>query len=146
MPGIPPTRSTYIQRATASLKHGDKLFKFLIDPDRRAIMRKAADDGVVVVSRLSEPLLTAFTLAELKPFPVRQFVGSLTKAVLTEEGYDVAVRGVRVPGDRIFSKGSKYRRHQDSPEGGDASEWLNRVVSIMTSSERARMTQLLAAR
>jgi hypothetical protein len=144
MTGIPPSRSPNILRAKSSLKRGDEFFKFLTDPDRRAIMRKAADDGVVVVSRLSEPLLAVFALPDLKPFPVRQFIGALTKAVLAEEGYDVAVRGVRVPGDRIFTKGSKYRQRQDSEEG-NAAEWLTRLVAIMTRSERARMVQLLAA-
>lgn len=71
--------------------------------------------------------------------------------MLEEEGYEVAVRGVKVPNDPIFSKGSRYRRREApeisavDDEDGEGPDWMERIVAVLTSAERARLARLLTA-
>ena len=81
---------------------------------------------------------------DVKLQPVKQFAGVCVRAVLEEEGFQVAAKGVRVSKDPVFRTGSTY---EQIPVGTtDKTTFLMRLVQCMTDEEAGEVLELLRMR
>jgi hypothetical protein len=87
----------------------------------------AAEQDVPPVSAISEELLRRFG-KELKSITVRQFIGTVVKAILADRGFEVAQTGIRLPKDKVFTTGAAYRKAAVAREG-DSEDILRRAFA-----------------
>jgi hypothetical protein len=86
----------------------------------------------------------------VKHLPVRQWIGVLTRALLTREGFEVDERGVRFK-DPVFKSGSTYRRVEeettdnDEDDDNDLEQTFGRMVEGLTTSEQNLLCKVLQA-
>jgi len=96
-----------VKRSAQALKNGEKILAEVLLHERAIVA--AAERGVPPVSAVSITLKEKFP-EDMKAATVRQFVGTVVKAVLLKRGYEVFQTGVRLPKDTVFSTGSVYRK------------------------------------
>jgi hypothetical protein len=96
------------KRAARALHRGDEILAFVGQREVRASLVAAAKAGVPPVASISEELKAKIG-EEVTSLPVRSFVGICVRAILEEEGFEVAEKGVRISGDPVFRTGSVYR-------------------------------------
>lgn len=102
---FPPMVSA--KRAAQAFTNGTAILDLIVA--NKAALIAAAEDGVAPVTVLSASLRAKFP-ADIKTAPVRQFVGTAIKAVLTDAGFEVLQTGVRLPRDPVFTTGAIYRK------------------------------------
>jgi len=73
--------------------------------------------------------------------PVRQWIGTLTRALLALEGYEVDDRGVRFA-DPVFKSGSTYRRVEED-EDTDLDPALEETFGRMVEGLEPREQRVL---
>jgi hypothetical protein len=122
--------------------HGTRILEFIQRPEIRQKLIAAADAGVPPVTVVSSQILR-LAGKEAKLPPVRQFVGLCVRAVLEQEGFQVAAKGVRVSQDLIFRTGSTYDR---GPDPTKASTFFARMVQSLTEQEADELIALLRRR
>jgi hypothetical protein len=76
--------------------------------------------------------------------PLKQFAGLCVRAVLEEEGFEVAETGVRVSNDPIFRTGSTYQRVKAQKSA--SSSLLVRLIGALTEEEARQALQSLRKR
>lgn len=104
------------RRAASVIHRGDEILECV--EDEKDLLIEGADEGVPPVSKIGRILDDRFG-DDVKHLPVRQWIGSLVRALLAVEGYEVEERGVRFK-DPVFKSGSTYRRvDQDSDADND---------------------------
>jgi hypothetical protein len=96
------------KRAARALHRGDEILEFLGQSAVRASLVAAAKAGIPPVASVSDKLKAKIG-REIGSLPVRSFVGICVRAILEEEGFEVAEKGVRISGDPVFRTGSVYR-------------------------------------
>jgi len=96
-----------VKRAAEAFHNGPAILGFI--RENKAALIAAADQGVPPVSAISGGLKDRFPV-DMKASPIRQFVGTAIKAVLTEAGFEVHQTGVRLPRDPVFTTGAIYRK------------------------------------
>ena len=79
---------------------------------------------------------------DVKLAPVKQFAGICVRAVLEEEGFELADTGVRLSKDPVFRTGSVFTRSS----GSGSTELLARFVESLTDDEARRIKILLRRR
>jgi hypothetical protein len=130
-------------RSAQALNHGPKILAFLKESNARRLLVTAAESGSPPVTAISKKLLGLISAKEAKTIVVRQFIGLCVRAVLEEEGFEVAEKGVRVSRDPIFRTGSTYRRVQT---GHAHSTLLARFIHSLTDEEVSQALMLLRKR
>jgi hypothetical protein len=114
------------------------------EPKTRRLLVAAAERGEPPVTAISDKLLQLIPAKDAKLMPLKQFAGLSVRAVLEEEGFEVAETGVRVSNDPVFRTGSTYRRIQ--AEQRRSSELLVRIIQDLTDEEARQALRLLRKR
>jgi hypothetical protein len=132
------------QRGSRSIVGGEELLQVLTSGPYIIALEEGVEEEVPPVSKISHMLKERFPGNEpdLKAMPVRQFIGSAVRAILSERGYALDESGVRIPNDPIFSTGSTYRKIE---EEDDAEDFLERFVEMLSPAELRRLQVLIKA-
>lgn len=132
------------RRGAKSIVGGDELLKVLTSGPCIIALEQGVKEEVPPVSKISQMLVEKFPdkSPDLKALPVRQFIGSTVRAILSERGYLVDESGVRIPNDPIFKSGSTYRKTDDEEEEDDL---LKRFVEMLSPDELQRLSDLVKA-
>jgi hypothetical protein len=129
-------------RSARAVLHGTRILEFIQRPETRQKLIAAAEAGVPPVTAISSQIVK-LAQREAKLSPVKQFVGLCVRAVLEQESFQVAAKGVRVSKDPIFRTGSTYERR---PAGGKGRTFLVRMVEALTDQEADELFALLQRR
>lgn len=134
------------RRGSQSIVGGDVLLDALTSDAYVSALKEGVAEAVPPVSKISELLLQQFpgTAPNLKATPVRQFIGSTVKAILSDEGYEVDESGIRLPNDPVFRSGSTYRLKTET-EVGKEDDILERFVAMLNPDELRRLHDLVKA-
>jgi hypothetical protein len=131
-------------RSARAVLHGARILEFVQDPKTRQKLITAAVAGAPPITAISSRLAELVGVKDVKLQPVKQFAGICVRAVLEEEGFRVAARGVRVSNDPVFRTGSTYER---IPVGTTKkATFLTRLVQCMTDEEASEVLELLRRR
>jgi hypothetical protein len=139
--------SKAMRRATRSARailHGPKILEQIQQTKVRRLLVAAAQSGVPPVTAISDKLLEILPRKDAKLTPVKQFTGLCVRAVLEEEGFDVAETGVRVSNDPVFRTGATYRRLVAGKSPAVA--LLSRIIQTLTDEEVEEAVKLLRQR
>jgi hypothetical protein len=139
-----PMNSRAMRRAVRSARavlHGFQILEFAKEPRTRRLLAAAADSGVPPVTAISGKLLQFIPAKDAKLTPLKQYAGLCVRAVLEEEGFEIADTGVRVSKDPIFKSGATYRRVQAEKSGTPA--LLVRLILTLTEEEKGEALKLL---
>jgi len=131
-------------RSQRAVLHGPAILKFVRRPRTRQKLIAAAEEGAPPITAISSRLVELVGSEDAKLQPVKQFAGVCVRAVLEEEGFQVAAKGVRVSNDPVFRTGSTYER---IPVGTiKKTTFLGRLVQCMTDDEASQVLELLRMR
>jgi hypothetical protein len=130
-------------RSTRAVLHGAEILEFIRNPKTRRKLVAAAESGRPPVTGISEDLKELIG-KDVKLQPIRQFVGVCVRAVLEEEGFQVADTGVRVSKDPVFRTGATYER--SLVEKTKKSALLLRFIESLTEEEAKEALRLLRDR
>ena len=130
------------QRSARAVLHGTEILEFVQELKTRRLLIAAAESGVPAVTAISGELRELVGPKDAKLAPVKQFAGLCVRAVLEQEGFEVADAGVRLSNDPMFRTGSVYRRRSDS----DSTDLLVRFIESLTDDEARRVKTLLRRR
>jgi hypothetical protein len=122
-------------RSARAVLHGPEILELVQEPKTRRALVAAAESGVPPVTAISGKLVKFIPTKDAKLLPLKQFTGLCVRAVLEEEGFEVADTGVRVSNDQIFRTGSTYRRIQ--VEQRATSEVLLRIIQTLEEATQA---------
>jgi hypothetical protein len=131
-------------RSARAVLHGPEILELVREPKTRRLLVAAAESGAPPVTAVSDRLLQLIAVKDAKLMPLKQFAGLCVRAVLEEEGFEVAETGVRVSRDPVFRTGSTYRRIQ--AEQRRSSELLLRFIQSLTDEEARQALRLLRKR
>lgn len=131
------------QRSARAVLHGSEILEFVQEPKTRRLLVTAAETGAPPVTAISSALKTLVGKADAKLAPVKQFTGLCVRAVLEEEGFELAETGVRLSNDPVFRTASVYKRISAS---GKTDELLVRFIEILTDAEATLALKLLKNR
>jgi hypothetical protein len=129
-------------RSARAVLRGDRILEFIQHPKTRRLLVDAAASGAPPVTAISSKLLELVGPKDARLAPVKQFVGVCIRAVLEEEGFDLAESGVRVSNDPIFRTGSTYQPVQ----AGKSVALLVRIIEALTDEEARQALRLLRNR
>jgi hypothetical protein len=129
-------------RSAHAVRHGTRILEFIQRPETRQKLIAAATAGNPPVTAVSHQILR-FAGRDAKVPLVKQFVGLCIRAVLEQEGFQVAAKGVRVSNDPVFRTGSTYDR---DPVPTKARSFLARMVQSLTDEEADELLTLLQRR
>lgn len=97
---------------------GLKVYECLRTPELRDCIVRAAAAGDPPVGAVSAKLVELLGVGAFRPMYMKHLVGLTVRDVLTEEGFKLIRRGVRLHGDPIFKAGATYARApQRAPPG-----------------------------
>jgi hypothetical protein len=132
------------RRAAQALVRGDEILECV--EENKDLLIEGAEEGVPPVSKIGAILFRKFG-DDVKHLPVRQWIGTLTRALLALEGFEVDESGVRFT-DPVFKSGSTYRRVEkdDDDEYDPALEQtFRRMVEGLTTSEQRVLLKVVEA-
>jgi hypothetical protein len=133
------------RRVARNVPKGAEVLEFLSGAKGRKLLVATAADGDPPVSAISGELAKILSAKDLKLTPVKQFVGLAVRAVLEEEGYEVARTGVWLGDDPVFSTGAVYQKSAQ-PRAADADDFLERFVEMLSEAEMGRAVELIQRR
>ena len=139
--------SRSMRRATRSARavlHGPRILDLVTELKNRRKLIAAAESGVPPVTAISTQLNELIGPKDAKLPPVKQFAGLCISAVLEEEGFAVASKGVRLSNDPIFRTGSTYERL--IPVASTGPTLLARFVQTLNEEEIEELIRLVHAR
>jgi hypothetical protein len=131
------------RRAARAVIHGDRILEYMTSRAARKLLVSAAEAGQPPVASVSHDI-ERIAKADSKLAPVKQFAGLCIRAVLQEEGFEVAETGVRLSNDRIFRTGAVYRKAAAQPNSDH--DLLRRFLATLTDEEAAFALGILTAR
>jgi hypothetical protein len=120
------------ERAATALPTGSKILETL--NKERPKLIAAAKLSRPPVASVSKILLEKHG-AEIMETPVRQFIGLSIRAILEEEGFEIAHTGVRINGDPVFRTGAVYRQKDSAGLDNATDEIFNRLIKVLTLEE-----------
>jgi hypothetical protein len=129
-------------RSARAVLHGTHILEFIQRPETRQKLIAAADAGAPPVTAISSQVVK-LAGRDAKLPPVKQFVGLCIRAVLEQEGFQAAAKGVRVSKDPIFRTGSTYER---KPAAAKGRVFFARMVEALTDQEADELLALLQRR
>jgi hypothetical protein len=133
------------RRSARAVLHGPELLELVTSRRCRRALIAAAEAGHPPVAAISADIEKLVGLKDAKLLPVRQFVGRSVRAVLEEEGFQVAETGVRLSNDAIFRTGAVYKRIE-TPPADSTPDLIHRMVDALTDEEALTARNLLTAR
>lgn len=139
-----PTAMRRAKRSARAVLHGPAILEFVGQPRTRRLLAAAAESGTPPVTAISTRLLELIGAVDAKLAPIKQFTGLCVRAVLEEEGFELAQTGVRVSNDPVFRTGSTYQRADVEKPG--RSPLLNRIIDSLTDEEVRTALQRLRKR
>lgn len=136
------TPSVRVWRSAQALKHGQKILTETLLHEEAIVA--AAERGVPPVTAVSAILKKKFP-SDMKAATVRQFVGTVIKAVLEKRGFEILQTGVRLPKDPVFSTGSVYRKAVPVADEGEAAvrDAFAHMVNGMTLDQKRIMLSVV---
>jgi hypothetical protein len=135
-----------VQRAARAVIHGPEILALIIRPDTRKALVAAAETGRQPVSEISTLLQDNFP-GDTELIPLRQYAGLCVRAVLEEEGFEIAASGVRMTRDPVFRTGAIYRRVATGTERRlQRDDALERMLGALTDSQARRAADTLRRR
>lgn len=132
------------RRAASVIHRGDEILECV--EDEKNLLIEGADEGVPPVSKIGRILDDRFG-DDVKHLPVRQWIGSLVRALLAVEGFEVEESGVRFK-DPVFKSGSTYSRigeDSDAENDDDSTleETFGRLIEGLTTREQRILLKVL---
>jgi hypothetical protein len=128
-------------RTAEAVKDGAAILEFISKPSSRVSLVARAKRGSPPVGAISTQLMEKFG-ANVKLTPVKLFIGTCVRAVLEEEGFRVAEKGVRLKNDEIFRTGSVYEPVvKDPPKSKDLFETMAASLSEADAVRAARILE-----
>jgi hypothetical protein len=128
------------RRTAVAVKDGAAILDFICKPSSKAALVALAKRGSPPVGAISAQLLQKFG-SDVKLTPVKLFIGICVRAVLENEGFQVADKGVRLKDDPIFRTGSVYETvAQNRPESSDV---LERVLASLSEADALWVARML---
>jgi hypothetical protein len=131
-------------RSARAVLHGARILEFIQDPRTRQKLVAAAESGAPPITAISGRLAELVGAKDVKLAPVKQFAGVCVRAVLEDEGFQLAAKGVRVSNDPVFQTGSTYERISVGMTNN--ATFLTRLVQCMTDDEASEVLELLRRR
>ena len=106
------------KRSAQRVKDGPEILAVVRSEEARDAMIEAARNDIPSVSGISPILLDRFDDDVVMNVPTRALIGLCVRAVMAEEGYDIAERGVRTDPaqDKVFTTGTVYEKVEVEPE------------------------------
>lgn len=133
------------RRAARNVPKGADVLEFLNSAKGRKLLVATAAAGDPPVSAISGDLTKILSAKDLKLTPVKQFVGLAVRAVLEEEGFEVARTGVWLGNDPVFSTGAVYQK-VSKPSADAADDLLGRFVEMLSDVEMGKVVELIERR
>ena len=131
-------------RSARALHDGPRILELIQQPRTRERLIAAAASGAPPVTAISGRLMEVVGARNAKLSPVKQFTGLCIRAVLEEEGFQVAAKGVRVSNDPVFQTGSTYER---APiEKTTKPTFWERFAESLTPDEAKELLRVLRGR
>jgi hypothetical protein len=131
------------RRSAGAINGGVRILNLILSPGIRHKLVAAAEAGSPPVSAISKELL-ALLGRQAKLSPVKQYAGVCIRAVLEEEGYELAEKGVHIGRDPVFRTGSTYRRAAAVVAGSDP--FWPRFVGALSEEEAEQLMKALLSR
>jgi len=139
------SRTVRAERAAKRTPKGPQIWEFLGSAEGRRALIKAAENGQPPVGAVSNQLIEIAGLNALDETKMKQFVGMCVRAIMEEEGYELADTGVWLGNDPLFSTGATYRKAVGS-DATNGDDFFERFVSALSDAEVERLSALLARR
>jgi hypothetical protein len=135
-----------LQRSAQSVTGGETILRFLQIGINKRLLLEAVSKGLPPVTSISKPLqvLAKAQSIDLEAMSVRQFVGAAVRAILEDEGFTIAEKGVRTPKDPVFRSGSVYKKR--APLRSGDTDLIARLVASLNEQEARQALELLRAR
>ncbi|NKK58827.1 hypothetical protein GFM44_23300 [Rhizobium leguminosarum bv. viciae] len=131
------------RRGAKSIVGGEPLLAALTSSRYIQLMEQGVAKSLPPVSMISDLLVEQFEgKVDLESNPVKQFIGSAVRAILSDLGYEVDETGVRIKNDPIFRSGSTYVKIDSEEEDDDI---LSRFVAMLNVDELQRLQVLVKA-
>jgi hypothetical protein len=134
-----------VERSARAVLHGADILQFVRTPKVRARLIAVAETGAPPVTAISLELINLVGEVDAKLAPIKQFTGRCVRAVLEEEGFEIAEAGVRLSKDPLFRTASVYQRAA-APEKTGAAPLLVRLIETLTDAEAKQVLRLLKNR
>jgi hypothetical protein len=119
---------------------------FLKEDKIRRTLIAAATAGDPPVAAISRSLVERVGSKDVKSAQVKQFTGLSVRAVLEEEGFEVARTGVWLGDDPVFSTGAVYRKVTPQKTTAGGSDFMDRLARTLNDDEAHRLFDILRKR
>ena len=129
MPSKSMRRAT---RSARAITRGTDILGLITAQASRKKLIAAAEAGFPPVTAISAALAETLGPKTAKLSPIKRFAGLCVRAVLDDEGFMQAARGIRISNDPVFQSGSIYDR---VAVGKKASTLLQRFVECLSDDE-----------
>lgn len=129
--------------ATALGGTGSEILAWLHEPEQRAALVHAAEQGLPSVAGISSAFVAKFGKNAGKAMVIRQFVGRAAKFIMDEAGYVPTDTGVKLPSDPVFRTGTRYSLRGESAPAGDELPLLDRIVAALNPDELLYLEQIV---
>lgn len=130
-------------RSARAIARGREILDLITAAGMRKKLVAAAEAGFPPVTAVSAALATTLGPKAAKLPPIKRFTGLCVRAVLEDEGFMQAARGVRISNDPVFGTGSTY---EPAAVGKKASALLNRFIECLSDDEIDEAIVLLRQR
>jgi hypothetical protein len=127
------------------VRYGTDILEFVQEPKTRRLLVAAAESGAPAVTAISGKLQELVGPKYANLAPIKQFTGLCVRAVLEEEGFEVAQTGVRLSNDPVFRTASVYKRTL-AIGNSDETELLERFIASLNDAEARQALRLLKNR
>jgi hypothetical protein len=136
-----------LKRSAAALGDiGRDILDWLDQLAQRAALVRAAEDGLPSVAGISEAFVARFGKDAGKTMILRQFVGRAVRQIMAEEGFTPVDTGVKLPGDAVFSSGTRYMRSDDARDNPALTGLLPRLLAVLSASELRQVEEFIKRR
>jgi hypothetical protein len=133
------------RRSARAVRYGTEILEFVQEPKTRRLLVAAAESGAPAVTAISGKLQELVGPKYANLAPIKQFTGLCVRAVLEEEGFEVAQTGVRLSNDPVFRTASVYKR-TIAIGNSDETELLERFIASLNDAEARQALRLLKNR
>ena len=127
------------------MRYGTEILEFVQETKARRLLVAAAESGAPAVTAISGKLQELVGPKYANLAPIKQFTGLCVRAVLEEEGFEVAQTGVRLSNDPVFRTASVYKR-TIAIGNSDETELLERFIASLNDAEARQALKLLKNR
>ncbi len=120
------------KRAAKAIVRGDEILEFVEERKDQLVEAAMEDADTPPVAILGDPLHEEFG-DDVLHLPVRQWIGSLVRALLAVEGFEVQDTGIRIVGNVMFKSGTTYERIHNPADEDDEDKILETAFAHLVS-------------